>query len=469
MKKYSLLKSISFVFLAVIVLSFIIPIGSFSSNVFTTSGTSPIGIYDIFNISTYTIANFLQFGLLFLAIGGFYGVLNATGAYSNLVEKLVKKLKGKELVFIICTSIFFALISSLTGLGYVLFLVVPFYVAILLSLGFSKITSFMATVVSIIVGYIGNISGAETTYSMMNYFKVNANYEMFSKIILFVLVTFILILFVVKNAKKDLKKKQKEEIPLYEKSTTKKGILPLVIIGIFTLILLLVSMYKWDKILGINFFNNIYTHFTSFEINGYPLFTNILGSSIKSFGYWSIYDMIITLVLSSILLSFIYSVKTKEYVKAFYNGVKKMFVVAIIAVIVNIIFMTMYKSSAAQNMYFTFVNYFINLTKSVSLFSVSMISAFGSIFYNDFASMVNVVSGPITSTLTDTTMYPFIGLVMQTIYNLFMLLVPTSVILMAGLAYFNISYKEWLKNAWKFLLALLGIIMVVLIILLIFL
>ena len=101
MKKFSLLKVLGFTFLGLIILSFIIPVGSYSSSSFVSGTTSPIGLYDIFNISTYTVANFLQFGLLFLVIGGFYSVLNKTGAYSNLIERIVKKLKNKKIVFIL--------------------------------------------------------------------------------------------------------------------------------------------------------------------------------------------------------------------------------------------------------------------------------------------------------------------------------------------------------------------------------
>ena len=468
MKKFSLLKVLGFTFLGLIILSFIIPVGSYSSSSFVSGATSPIGLYDIFNISTYTVANFLQFGLLFLVIGGFYSVLNKTGAYSNLIERIVKKLKNKKIVFILTITIIFSLLTALSGLGYIMFFVMPFVLAILLSLGFSKITSFMATIASIIVGYIGNIIGSDITYSMMTFFKLSFNYEIFTKIILFILVTFILTLFVHKNAKKDLKDDIHEEIPLYEKNKSKKTYIPLIVIGIFTIILLFVSMYRCDKVLGINIFNDIYEKIMTFEINGYPLFKNILGSSLKAFGYFTIYDMTIILAISSIIIAFVYSISAKDFVKAYFEGFKKMLGVAVVAIMANVIVMSMYRSSSVQNIYFTLINYLADLTKNISIVGLSLVSGLGSIFYNDFASMVNVVSSPIMGSITDTLMYPFVGMVIQTIYNLFMLFVPTSIILMSGLAYYDISYKKWIKSSWKLLLSLFGIILAVLIILLIF-
>ena len=45
-----------------------------------------------------------------------------------------------------------------------------------------------------------------------------------------------------------------------------------------------------------------------------------------------------------------------------------------------------------------------------------------------------------------------------------MLLFPTSMMLIAGLSYVEVSYKEWIKYIWKFLLSILAIILIVLVI-----
>ena len=161
MKKYSLLKTIGISFLLVCILSWIISASSLSSGTITSlSKTVPVGLYDLSLLPIITLVSFFMYGLLFLAIGGFYGVLNKTGAYSELVSNVANKVKPKK--FVIITIILLSLLSSLTNLTPILFITVPFLVAILLKQGFNKISAFAATVGSILVGTIG------TTYGVIN-------------------------------------------------------------------------------------------------------------------------------------------------------------------------------------------------------------------------------------------------------------------------------------------------------------
>ena len=48
-------------------------------------------------------------------------------------------------------------------------------------------------------------------------------------------------------------------------------------------------------------------------------------------------------------------------------------------------------------------------------------------------------------------------IIFQSMHGLVMMIVPTSMILIAGLSYLKVSYKEWFKNIWKILLGLLVI------------
>ena len=210
MKKYSLLKTIGISFLLVCILSWIISASSLSSGTITSlSKTVPVGLYDLSLLPIITLVSFFMYGLLFLAIGGFYGVLNKTGAYSELVSNVANKVKPKK--FVIITIILLSLLSSLTNLTPILFITVPFLVAILLKQGFNKISAFAATVGSILVGTIG------TTYGVINaqikyYFELSSSYELYTKIILLVMVTFLLIMYVIKKGiPKEENKKTKQK------------------------------------------------------------------------------------------------------------------------------------------------------------------------------------------------------------------------------------------------------------------
>ena len=71
----------------------------------------------------------------------------------------------------------------------------------------------------------------------------------------------------------------------------------------------------------------------------------------------------------------------------------------------------------------------------------------------------NAIYDPIKTLYKD---YDLIALILQSIHGIVMLIAPVSVILVAGLKYLNISYKEWLKNVWKYLLlAFISIVIVI--------
>ena len=109
MKKYDLLKVLGISLLITFFLSWFIPAGTFSSGSFVSSeATNPLGLYDLFKIPVYVINRFVQYVLLFLAIGGFYGVLNKSGVYSKIVEDVVGKYKTKRIARIINDDIIFS-------------------------------------------------------------------------------------------------------------------------------------------------------------------------------------------------------------------------------------------------------------------------------------------------------------------------------------------------------------------------
>ena len=94
--KYGLLKVLGISFLVFAVLSWIIPAGTYSGSTYTAGETSPVGLYGLFVNPLYSFGIFVQYIVVFLAIGGLYGVMNKTGVYSKLVEGISNKFKNKK-------------------------------------------------------------------------------------------------------------------------------------------------------------------------------------------------------------------------------------------------------------------------------------------------------------------------------------------------------------------------------------
>ena len=204
MKKYDLLKVLGISLLITFFLSWVIPAGTFSSGSFVSSeATNPLGLYDLFKIPVYVINRFVQYVLLFLAIGGFYGVLNKSGVYSKIVEDVVGKYKTKRKTFLIISIVLFSLLSSVLGLSNVILILVPFFVTVLLKLEFSKLNSLAATIGAMLVGQIGSLIGLGTWgYLTIIFSQLDSNFSMFSmilvRLVFFAIITFLYVLLVSK-------------------------------------------------------------------------------------------------------------------------------------------------------------------------------------------------------------------------------------------------------------------------------
>ena len=485
MKKYDLLKVLGITFLIVMLISWVVPAGIYYNGTFTSlETTAPIGLYDAVEIPLLTFNNFASFGILFLAIGGFYGVLNKTGAYSKLVENLVNKWKKDNKKFLIITIVLFSLLSSVVGLNNVLFLLIPFFVAVLLKLNFNKITTFAATVGSLLVGQIGSTLGSGIWgYINVIFGSVASDISMFTlilvRLVLWLIITVLYVLMIMKSVnnkeelkeiKKEIKKSEKTKskenkelakasdevtIPLYSKVETKKTILPLIIILFILLGLLVLGVYSWSYTFNIEVFTTIHEQITEFEINGYPILSNILGS-VSSFGSWNNYDISFVLIIMSLVIAWLYSIKLSEAFDAFVSGVKQMLIPALYAILSCVVFT--FVLSKSYNFVYTMVNQF-TAGEEFTLFGTIASALVTSFTYNDFPTMINSFSLFFSS--LETNLIYVVALIFQTIYGLVMLLAPTSVFLLAGLSYLNVSYKDWIKYIWKFALILLLLIIVI--------
>lgn len=460
-KKYSLLIAILVSLLLVVLLSWIIPSSSYSYGTYTKGEIIPLGIGDLFKIPLWSFSTIFQFTLIFLVIGGFYGVLNKTGVYSNFVEKITRKFKKKQHIFLVITVISLALISSIMGGSSYLFILVPFFVAVLLKLGYGKCTSLLATVGSIFVGVIGSTFAFDINGYINYYLSLDLDAGIIYKVVLFVLSLAILLLFIFKLAKKEDKV---EDIPLYQESKkTDKSVVPLVTVVIIGVIICLVGTFSWQDMYGLSIFTDIHNAIKEATINGYPLFANLLGS-VTTIGNWSMQDVNIVIILMTLLIGWIYSIKFKDILDSFIDGAKEMLPTFIYATLANIIIVILMNSSKGQFINYTIMNFLFNLGDGFNALAHSLAVLVDSFVVNYFPYLSSDVLNAAITVYTDTTVYPLIGLVTQAIYGLSMYILPTSLVLIAGLAYLNISFKEWFKYIWKFLLCLVGVIALVIIV-----
>lgn len=496
MKRNSLLKAIIISFLVVAFLSWVIPAGSYYYEEFTKGTTNPLGIPDLLSYPLQIFSLFGRYGLPFLVIGGLYGILNKTGVYSKLVNKFAATWKGKENFALVVSIVVFAVISALTGLSMLLFVFVPFFASVLMLLGYKRITAMLATVGAILVGGMTPIFTSDNAYlfSYINSFATNYGYDNINnliivKIILFVILTGALIGFtwlkgereVIAPVKEETKKKKKEAVKetvtetkhdtilFTEYEVENRSYVPLVVTMIIFFVVALVGMFNWYNVFKIDIFNTAYTAITGFKVLGYPLFANIIGS-LTAFGSWGTVELSMLMIVFGLIIGWLYNLKFKEMMTSFIDGAKELLPTAIYVTLATVVMYYFMTTSSIQqdptitsaSPLYSIINKIIGSSKDLNvfgLFKMIGIAGFGGIYLNEFSYFWQNTIGPIMSVYSLGNLYSVVVLIFETVFGLLMFILPTSLTLIAGLSYFEIPYKQWVKKSWMYLLVAFGVIL----------
>ena len=384
-------------------------------------------------------------------------------------------------------------------------MLVPFAVAIIMLVGYNKISAMLATVGAMMVGNLASITNSDITASLIQYFSIDMKGEILAKIVLFVMLMVLYILFVKKisiiekpkkaKAKKEIKTdskakkttkttkttkaeakkeevlevKENKDIVLYDPKAInkKKSFIPLIVITSIILLISLVAMFNWSAILEVNFFDEVYEKIMDIKIGDYTIVKNIFGT-LAPFGHWTNYEFIMFILLCIPFIAWLYNIKFDDLVDGFVDGAKKMAKPAFYVLIANVLYAAMFNLQTGDNIFYTITNFFMKMSTEFNALVVGAITFIGGIIYSDFGSFAGTIASPITMQYTKAEMLPLISFIVQTVYGLVAFITPTSIMLVLGLSYFDISYKEWFKTMWKYLLKTLLILIVVIIIIAMF-
>lgn len=478
MNNKNLFKTIVISILFYMLLSWIIVAGNFSEGEYAAVGFNQIGLFDLFvaplqifnyfvvsvtkNINGYV--NQVGYGniiIAFITIGIFYGVLNQTLAYSNLVNKLSNKLnKKKELFLVIIASIFY-IISSLTGLNLILFFLFPFVVALLSKLKFNKIITMFSTIGAMLLGQLSSLYNPNINGVNRVLFQIGINDNILPRIILF-LILFVILIGVIILTRDKTVKKEKQILLFEDKSTAIKSnnstYLPIVILGIVTLIILFICMYNWYYMFGTTKITQAYQNVVNYNIKDYKFMKNIFGIS-EQFGYWTGFTMSALLLLDTLIISFIYKIKFNDIFKSAKRALYQMSPMIFYSIIsLTIIVLSLYNTNS---FIYSIINNILKLFKDNQILGVFTSSLLHNFFVNDYFALTSSLGVPFTSTYGSQTVGLSL-LITQIAHGIISLITPLNIYLVAGLSYLGISYKSWFKYIWKLLLLLIVVCLIVL-------
>jgi len=332
-EKHAVAKAIGILFVITVVLSWIIPAGQFQGSQLVDGGMMRVGLNDIGTILSTSIYFILDKIIYLLVLGGFYAVLSKTDGYKKLVNNIVKKINGKEPIFVLVTSIIITFLTSMISQTLAMFVFIPLLITIMLKSGISKLVAFASTFGAIIVGVLGGIYGVDALISFNTYMsqgltgKSALDLTLAYRIIILAVATILYNFFLYFACKKcfDSKKKNNEEIEeqfIVEETKTKKvKLFPIYIILGLTLLITLLGFVDWNKIFGITMFNDFHTWLTGLKIGkDFTIFTFVLGKASPAFGSWDLLTFSVLLGIMTVLAAIVYSVKLDDLISAFGKG-----------------------------------------------------------------------------------------------------------------------------------------------------
>ena len=136
------------------------------------------------------------------------------------------------------------------------------------------------------------------------------------------------------------------------------------------------------------------------------------------------------------------------------EGAKKMLKPALMVMLTY----TVIYFSGNTMFYPTIAAWILKITKGFNIITSSICMVIGSALHVDILYVANYVLPQIAdkgaSEIVNT-------LLSQGVYGVTMFIAPTSAVLVFGLTYLNIPYKEWIKRTWKLVLGLFAIVLLV--------
>lgn len=450
MKKHSLFKMIGITIIVAVVLTWIFPITYFGYNL-TEEARSQVGLFELFSYGPTIFYYFGNVIFYVLAVGGFYGVLYKIDGYRNLLDKIANKFKGKESIFLAIVMILLAIITSMVGLTTGLLFVFPFIISIILLMGYNKQTAALATIGSVAVGLIGTTVSATNINAIVGLLELDFSSELFTKAII-LLVGLVLLVFNVLGYGKKHKVSKEEKLELPVSNDSKKRCWPIVVIVDLILVIMILSSISWDTVLGIKLFDTVHEAVMTFEISDFAIFGKILGeTNTLAFGKWTLTEFTMLIVLGSGLIALVYRKKFSEFISSFFQGMKKAVKPAALIFLAYIVLVI----TATHPVLLAIFKPILTATNGFNAFTMSIVAFISSIFNIENYYIASSTLPYVASIITDTTTYPLIAIVWQTMSGLATLIAPTSIVLIATLSYLNISFWQWIKASWKLILEIL--------------
>ncbi len=511
MKKHNASKVVLVTMLLFLLLSWILPAAYFSSE-YVDQGRTQMGLFDLFNYPITSLSYFGYIGFFLVLVGGFYGVLYKIPAYRNYLDKIVERVKGLEKLVLATMVVVIAGLVSICGVQVGIALFIPFFVSIILLMGYDKKVAALVVVGSIGAGLIGTTYASSNQGILTQTLALDNNYNIYLRLAILlvaIIIVIVNVLLYIKNHFDTVKVEKKvaheiekeeevvvEEVkPVAKKVTTTKSSKKSSKKGSSKsrksdnkaalmeedVIVVKEAVVKEDSLVP-----PVETH----DHQTWPfaiIFGLLFVLFVLAFIPWGSigvtrFDEVTKAIKEFTLFDFpIFAKLLGNSLNAFGSwtisdlflpmGIALTLLVLIYNVTIDEVFDGFVKGAKEALAPATIVLFLYTILVIVTYhsFQLTIYKALFGIFkgFNVFTTLiVAILCGFFNSDIVysfqsvlpyfNSLGYTFKGsnvaVLFQTMYGFAMLFVPTSLTLMGTLAYLKISYKEWFKESWKLLL-----------------
>lgn len=443
----------SILFLLIILVAaatWIIPSGQYDRITDESGYTEPIsgtyhtvepdeqGIGDVLLASFYGFYDAVDICLFILAVGGFLGVMMKTGAVNAGIFNIVRLLKGKEMWMIPILMILFGLGGTTFGMAEETIAFYPLLIPVFVMAGYDTLTAAAVILLGAGMGVMGSTVNPFATGIASGFAGISLGDGIGLRVLLLILLELFAIGFVLRYAR--LVKHTPERSLVYETrlvdaahfsmdngegvpelTAKRKGVL---VIFAATFLVMIYGVIPFDE-LGV-------------------MFLPALG--------WSFTELSALFLVGGLVAGIFYRLKEAEIADSFVAGAADLLGVALIIAVSRGITVVMNNGMITD----TILHAGETLLQSAGSVAFTVLSF---VIYILFSFLVPSSSG--LATLSIPIMAPlgeFSGVASSLIVTSFQaasglvnLITPTSAILVGGLAMARISYVQWIRFVWPFL------------------
>ncbi len=468
--KHSLVKLAGIMVLITVLLTWVIPQGMFQGTELNVTEITRVGIFDFFTYGLLGLYYFTVLVTFLFVLGAFYQVLSRCKGYQNLTNSIAKKFNGKEILFTLVVSFLIAAISAVTSEYFVVLSVVPFIITIMNKMKLDKITGFVTTFGAILVGVLGSVYSAKIVGMSVNYFsqyyELTYSTLLWARLVMFGLSYVAFSVFTVLHIRKMRKDRKNEVMPdLFETTTTNKEsrskAWAIAVVFGLALVITLLAYFPWLELLKAEWPTKALESITKAEVFGSTIFAYILGN-VSAFGQWDIFGVQIVMLVAILFIKWIDKMTMEEVFESFGEGFKKVGKLVVLLLIAYLVLEFAVMFPVIPTMVDWFMGLFGKASEKVVLAISPIAGVFTSLFTVEYQYTVSLVGLYLANAHPD--YFGQLAFMLQSTFGLASMFAPSSAILLIGLSYLGISYKEWMKYIWKYLLIMFVVIVVLMII-----